>query len=138
MEWANAIQQLISEGYFGAVVLSHNGSSRDEDGLPILYAELFILDDETQTDIKPSEQVLIDALSRWQTAQLAVDAIENVKAGAKTQAGNIPAWAGWTEAQALAWIDANVNSLASAKVALRAMAQMLIALRNETWPDLQD
>ena len=55
---------------------------------------------------------------------------------ARTNVANIPGWATYTEAQALAWIDTNVTDLASAKRALRAMARMLVALRDAQWPNL--
>ena len=56
---------------------------------------------------------------------------------ADTDAANIPGWASWTEEQVLDWIDDNVTDLASAKTALTAMARMLVALRNKTWPGLE-
>jgi predicted RNase H-like HicB family nuclease len=49
----------------------------------------------------------------------------------------IPGWATWTAQEAQDWIDANVTSLASARTALKAMARMLVALRNKTWPSLE-
>lgn len=137
MNWAGSIQQLLSEGFFGAITLFHNGSQTTPEGLSLPYADLQILDDATQLSVKPSEQVLIDALARWQLADDALDAVNQVKQSAKTQALNIPAWADWTEAQAQDYIETNVTTLASAKVVLKAMARMLVALRNETWPDLQ-
>jgi len=47
-----------------------------------------------------------------------------------------PGWATWTEEQAIQYIQSNVVDLASAKVALVAMARLLVALRNKTWPRL--
>ena len=41
-------------------------------------------------------------------------------------------------AQAVAYVENNVTSLASAKVVLKIMVRMLIAMRDEVWPDLQD
>jgi hypothetical protein len=61
-------------------------------------------------------------------------AVEN---NALTQASNIPGWTSWTEEQTTDWIDDNVVDLASAKTALRAMARMMIALRNKVFPNLQ-
>jgi hypothetical protein len=52
-------------------------------------------------------------------------------------AADIPGWATWTEAEATAWIDANVIDLASAKAALTAMARLIVALRNKAWPGLE-
>jgi hypothetical protein len=43
-----------------------------------------------------------------------------------------------TPAQAVAYIETNVTSLATAKTVLKVMARILIALRDETWPDLPD
>lgn len=42
----------------------------------------------------------------------------------------LPGWATWTAIEADAWIVNNVTDLASAKIALRAMAKMLIFLRD--------
>jgi len=56
---------------------------------------------------------------------------------AETDIENIPGWASWTEAQAVAWIEANVTDLASAKAALTAMARLLVALRNKQFPELE-
>lgn len=73
------------------------------------------------------------------------------RAAAKTNAAAIPSWATWDEAEVQAWIDGKfdqttvdaISDLASAKAvigdmatALRAMARMVIALRDAQWPDL--
>lgn len=57
---------------------------------------------------------------------------------AATRAANIPAWATWTETQAQDWIDSNVTDLPTAVVALKAMARLIVALRDATWPNLTD
>lgn len=77
--------------------------------------------------------------------------VSQVQESAKTQVQAIPSWASWTEAQVLAWFDTNVANLLPAvnlaeantimqnmATAQRAMVRMLVALRNETWPDLQE
>lgn len=61
-----------------------------------------------------------------------------VKSDAQSHAANIPNWATWDEATALAWFDANVTTAADALPVLRAMIRLLVALRNETWPGLQE
>lgn len=73
------------------------------------------------------------------------------KTAAKTTAAAIPAWAAFTEAQALAWLDAHVSStqvnaittLAEAKAVLadmatlnRALVRLVVALRDHAWPEL--
>jgi hypothetical protein len=70
--------------------------------------------------------------------QIAAARVATVASAADGHAANIPGWATWPEAKALAWIDGNVTDLASAKVALKAMARMLVALRNKTWPRLEE
>jgi hypothetical protein len=63
-----------------------------------------------------------------------LDATRNA---AKSAAGAIPNWATWTEAQAVAWINSNVVDQATVTAEIAAMARLLVALRNETWPDMQ-
>ena len=78
------------------------------------------------------------------TAQAVIDAHDATdyeairQAQADTDAANIPGWASWTEAEATAWVDANVSNIASAKTALKAMARMIVALCNKQWPGLED
>jgi len=67
--------------------------------------------------------------------QAAIDAAAR-EAAANDAAATIPGWATWDEATTLAWLDANVTDLASAKVAIKAMARMLLALRDKNWPHL--
>jgi hypothetical protein len=52
------------------------------------------------------------------------------------RAAAIPNWAAWTEAEAVAYIESNVTSLANAKVVLIALARVVVALRDATWPHL--
>ena len=49
---------------------------------------------------------------------------------------DVPGWATWDEAQAVAYIENNVKDLASAKIVLVAMARLLVALRDAQWPGL--
>lgn len=42
----------------------------------------------------------------------------------------LPGWATWTAAEAEAWITANVTNLATAITALKAMAKMLVYIRD--------
>ena len=87
-----------------------------------------------------SDESLVDAVEvAHDHSVLSVsEVLMSVKMGAKTHAENIPSYATWTGAQAETWIENNVNNLASAKIVLKALAKMVIALRNERWPDLQD
>lgn len=43
---------------------------------------------------------------------------------------NLPGWSDWSGDQAETWIEDNVTNLASSKVALKAMARMIVALRD--------
>jgi hypothetical protein len=64
-------------------------------------------------------------------------ALEAVAASGGTLAASIPGWATWTDAEVLDHIDSNVTDLASAVVVLKALARMIVALRNRTWPNLE-
>lgn len=55
---------------------------------------------------------------------------------APVRAAAIPGWATWDEDQAVEYIDDNVTDLPSAKVVLKAMARLLVALRDAQWPGL--
>lgn len=87
--------------------------------------------------------------------------------GSESVAASIPSWATWTEAEAAAWYNANVTALVSAipditamtqtafnnnakaicaqfqdiiaaqATVIRNLARMVIALRNKTWPNLE-
>ena len=65
------------------------------------------------------------------------DAVRQRRQDADQDVGNIPGWATWTAQEAQDWIDANVTNLATARTAFKAMARMLMALRNKTWPNLE-
>lgn len=99
----------------------------------------------------PTAQNFIDAYNAHLDEQVQQNITAQVEAGAITQASAIPSWAGWTESDVLNWFDTNVTNLLPAAnlaaantimtnmaTAQRAMARMLIALRNKTWPSLQD
>lgn len=60
------------------------------------------------------------------------------KANAIAEAGLATELKTLTPAQTVQYIETNVTSLASAKVVLKIMARILIALRDETWPDLPE
>ena len=94
--------------------------------------------------------------------------IENVLIGSEAEVQNVPGWAAWSTVSANDWFSTNVESLlseipnvdglsptqfqnnAQAIVAqmqdiitnqanvIKALGQMVIALRNKTWPNLQE
>lgn len=94
-----------------------------------------------EDDLTAGEITTYDALA----AQVAVET------GAQTQAGAIPNWATWDESTALTWHDTNIGgllpvaNLAEANTVLanletenRALVRLIIALRNQAWPGLQE
>jgi|WetSurMetagenome_2_1015567.scaffolds.fasta_scaffold700030_1 hypothetical protein len=66
-----------------------------------------------------------------------VDYIQQREAAAAVAAKSIPSWATWTDQQAQDYINANVTTLAQAKVVLVALARMVVALRDHTWPEFR-
>ncbi|NIV32333.1 MAG: hypothetical protein GWN58_23685 [Anaerolineae bacterium] len=109
-------------------------------GLPLAIegvADYLDLDGEiavdTESELSPEQisavQAIIDAHVAVDYAQRQIDA--------DAAAANIPNWATWSEDQALTWFDANVVDLASARTVLRAVVQMVLAMRNKLWPGLE-
>jgi hypothetical protein len=66
----------------------------------------------------PSGTVIYPDLSAGEDASAAIE--------------STPGWAGWTAAEAEGWIEQNVSNLASAKTALKAMARLIVHLRDIT------
>ena len=60
------------------------------------------------------------------------------KASAKGEAALATALKTITPAEAVTYINNKVTDLTSAKAVLKLMARMLIALRDEVWPDLPE
>ncbi len=56
---------------------------------------------------------------------------------AEQNVSDIPGWATWTEAEALAWFDANVTDTATAIQVERALVRIVLAMRNKLWPNLE-
>jgi hypothetical protein len=85
-------------------------------------------------------------------AHVPIDPIQQVRDGAEQEARDIPGWAAWSRSQADTWYQTNVRDPFDAATTLAAMKavfgtviqvqwaiiRMVIALRNHTWPDLQD
>lgn len=120
-----------------AANIAHNGISVFGERLEIL------LTDERQA---AQAQIIIDAHN-------GVDDAEQRKSTAIGAVRNIPGWATWDESQLQAWYNANLSNaqvdgvanLVDAKAMLKkqnaailAMARMLLAVRNQTWPQLPD
>lgn len=91
---------------------------------------------------------------------------DSIQAGAFTQADAVPTWAKWTEAHFLDWFQTNVQdaidlhdtqidsvtTIAQVRTALHTLladhqqtatmlqnaVRLIIALRNKTWPNLQE
>lgn len=101
---------------------------------------------------EPTPQALEAEFAIWQSECQAEQAILQAQEMAKTNAAAIPNWATWTQADFQTWYNANISptqinaitSLAEAKpillkqsAAIEALAKMVIAIRNQLWPDLQ-
>lgn len=85
-------------------------------------------------------------------AHVPVDPIQQVRKGAEQEVQAVSAWAAWSTTQADNWYQQNVRDPFNAAVTLAAMKAvvgtviqvqwaviwMVIALRNQTWPGLQE
>lgn len=95
-----------------------------------------------RNEVTPTQAATIEQLVREHNAALLSPEQEAAQKATATltaadkQVVSIPGWATWSEQRAIDYITANVTDLASAKRVLIAMARMLVALRNKSWPDL--
>ncbi|MDH5670373.1 MAG: hypothetical protein OEY86_20420 [Nitrospira sp.] len=90
-----------------------------------------------QEQIEPTDQEYADG---WVLAQIELAnqaSQDTVQTGAKNAFSAVPGLATATGAEAEAWINANVTDLASAKVAITHLVKMIIALRNDRWPNIE-
>lgn len=110
---------------FGDVIA---GTSRTPTGFYI------VVEDWSPDDIGAQMQAVIDLHDPAQ--QTAAQAAMAAAATAPDRVRLISGWATWNETQVLDYIDTNVNDLASAKAVLKALARMVVALRDATWPAL--
>ena len=93
----------------------------------------------------PDEPTLIQkAASRAARLQAIADEttrLAQVVEDARSAVAAIPGWATWTQAEVNQWIDDNLATELAAQpktlTAIRAIAKMLIALRNNSWADME-
>jgi hypothetical protein len=97
----------------------------------------FHIDDELVCPAFPNltDDDLLDCVET-QAERDAMSAASIRKANAKTEAALAIALKSLTPAQAITYIDTTVTNIASAKTVLKVMVRMLIAMRDEVWPDL--
>ena len=133
----HAISQLKQENYFGNIVTAIEFDNNTGDRSSYTFAEMMITDDATKTIVTPTEQEMDDAFIRWQATQVLESNVNNIRSGAKAEVEADAQFKAWTGDDAALWIDSNVTDLESAKTVLKKMARMVIALRNERWPDLE-
>ena len=141
-------------------------------GVPNTYAYELELDPETnplivnRIDTAWNDVTLIDDVLAYRGTPVPVNSpgqawIERLREeAAETTVANIPGWATWTEAEALAWHDVNIaDPIENAPVVTsqnavqvlqgvvdmlrimedenRALVRMALAMRNKIWPNLE-
>ena len=113
-------------------------------------AILHFADSAAQADIDAADAVIA---AHDHTLLSTIEVYEEKVVVARANAKAIPAWATWTEDEVNTWITGKfdqptigaITNLAEAQVvlgdmatAMRAMARLIIALRDAQWPDLGD
>ena len=97
------------------------------------YGLYIPLEDEAQ------KSEYLEVITAMIDAHDGIDDITEKKEDAKQRVRNIPGWATWDEQQASDWFTANIDTLNipnDIKTLLRAYGRILLALRDETWPEL--
>jgi hypothetical protein len=100
--------------------------------------------DKNSYRIGTHNRLLIESIlsDEWINDLLAIpstpaeDQARTKRNNAHTEGGLASQFANLTPAQAVDYIETNVTNLASAKAVLKIMARVLIAMRNQVWPDL--
>jgi len=140
-----------AESMFPNVGFRWAGDSADPDSLAE-YANIQDWDRNNTGTPKPSAAQLEAFWADWIVAHPIIPpaVLEAIRLGAKDNVRDIPGWARWTTAEAGDWYAEHVSdllpvaNLAEANEVLANMAttqwaliQMILELRNETWPGLQ-
>jgi len=89
----------------------------------------------------PADVDYLDIINAVIDAHDGIDDVAILEADAQARMKNIPGWATWDEAQALDWFNANIEPLnipADVKTLLLAYGRVLLALRDRTWPELNN
>lgn len=108
-------------------------------GIPALRVALF---PNNGLEIKISDDLVpihTDAIKTIIEAHDGIDDIVVAESEAKQRFKDIPNWATWTPQEAQDWLTARIDTLAipaDVKILLRAYGQMLLALRDKTFPGL--
>jgi hypothetical protein len=101
-------------------------------GLPVVSAV-----DDPEVGISASFERELTS-EEWQTYLMITNPAAAREAAAVTEAGLAVEFKALTPAQAVAYIENNVTDLASAKTAMQGLARLIVALRDQVWPDLQN
>lgn len=138
IDLALAIEKLLTDALY------HDASSYER--LMATWFDLRPIPTEAELD-----QAWQDILDERAVAEQQEQADAAKTAAARQNANNIPGWASWDETEVQEWIDGkfdqttidNVSNMAEAKIvlghmatAISAMARMMLALRDDTWPNL--
>lgn len=92
--------------------------------IQILYQDDKLIKRVKKQGFPPEDTIL----EKPETTQLKNDAKESAK--------NIPGWVTWTSATAVNYIEKNVTDLPSAKIVLKAMAKLIVALRDRVFTEM--
>ena len=96
---------------------------------------VWALDGETEIQDEPAVAAIVAAHDPTDFEQIRQE-------GAESKASQVPGWATWTEAEALAWIADNAEAELAGSAPktlqmLKAMARLIIVLRDRTMPGLR-
>ena len=121
----------LSRGDQSAVMTAYRTWTLEQLAREILHQHFGVVPDKVfqrRVHIEAHQMGVVPAVFEWviddvSAAQLPDEAAADGFEG-------LPGWSSWTADQAADWIDVNVADLASAKVALTAMARAIVLLRD--------
>jgi hypothetical protein len=97
----------------------------------IVWAE----DGVTEIQDQPEVKKIIKA-HKYVDPEIYEQKLRELRTKSEESAKQIQGWAKWNEQQAVEYIEQNVTDLKSAKIVLKAMARMLLALRDKSFPNI--
>ena len=136
------MQQLfdqIKQAVQGAIYI-HDGHGRciaappDTDILDFVFQDDFTVGFTRQLSAEERDQVI----SLCKYGDLVPTAMQLRRENARAEAALAAQLKTLTPQEAVDYIETNVTTLASAKTVLKIMARMLIAMRDQIWPDLPE
>jgi 5,10-methenyltetrahydromethanopterin hydrogenase len=97
--------------------------------------EVWAEDGVTEIQDRPDVKAVIKA-HKFVDPEIHEQKLRELRDKSEESAKQIPNWAKWSEQEAIDYIEENVENIKDAKKILKAMARMILALRDKNFPNI--